>query len=134
MQNERDWAIAVVRIATGIVFLAHGSQKVFEYGMAGVSASFGQMGIPVPSIFGPLVALLELVGGIALLLGLLSRWVAALLALEMAVAILKVHLKGGFFLPAGIEFALTMFSTSLAVALAGPGAAAIDHLLFKGGS
>ena len=88
----------------------------------------------MPAILGPFVALLEFAGGIALVAGLLARWVAILFAIEMAVAVLKVHLKGGFFLPAGFEFAFTMFSTSVAIALAGPGAAALDHRLFKGGS
>jgi putative oxidoreductase len=85
----------------------------------------------MPGVLGPFVALLEFVGGIALVVGLGTRWIAMLFAIEMAVAVLKVHLSGGFFLPRGFEFALTMFAASIALALAGPGASALDRMLFK---
>jgi len=133
MQGEvkKDWGIAVLRAAVGIVFLAHGSQKLFVYGFSGVQGAFGKMGMPMPGILGPFVALLEFIGGIALVVGIGTRWVAMLFAIEMAVAVLKVHLSGGFFLPRGFEFALMMFAASIALALAGPGAAALDRMLFK---
>ncbi len=133
MQGEvkKDWGIAVLRAAAGIVFLAHGSQKLFVYGFSGVQGAFGKMGMPMPGILGPFAALLEFIGGIALVVGIGTRWVAMLFAIEMAVAVLKVHLSGGFFLPRGFEFALMMFAASIALALAGPGAAALDRMLFK---
>jgi putative oxidoreductase len=128
--EKKDWGIAMLRLAVGIVFLAHGCQKVFVYGFHGVEGAFGQMGFPMPGILGPFIALLELIGGAALILGLLTRWVSVLFALEMGVAILKVHLAGGFFMPTGIEFAFMMCAGSAALALAGPGAAAIESRLF----
>jgi len=136
MQNDRkrDLGIAILRVAAGIVFLAHGGQKVFVFGLGAVSSAFAHMGFPVAGILGPCVALLEFAGGLALIAGLLTRWVSILFAIEMAVAVLKVHLSGGFFLPGGFEFAFTMCVVSVALALAGPGAAAIDHLIFKGGA
>jgi putative oxidoreductase len=136
MQNDqkRDLGIAVLRVAAGIVFLAHGGQKIFVSGLGVVSGAFAHMGFPMAAILGPFVAILEFAGGIALIAGLLTRWVAILFAIEMGVAVLKVHLPGGFFLPSGFEFAFTMFAASVALALAGPGAAALDHLIFKGGA
>jgi len=136
MQNDRkrDLGIAVLRVAAGIVFLKHGGQKVFGFGLGGVGAAFAQMGFPLPAILGPFVALLEFAGGLALIAGLLTRWVSILFAIEMAVAVLKVHLAAGFFLPAGFEFAFTMFAASVALALAGPGAVALDRMIFKGGA
>jgi putative oxidoreductase len=132
--TTRHWGITILRVMVGIVFLAHGGQKVFVYGLSGVSGAFGQMGIPMPAVMGPFVALLELVGGAILIVGLLTQWVAILFAIEMAVAVLKVHLSGGFFLPRGFEFALMMFAASCAIALEGPGAASLDGIISKKGA
>ncbi len=130
--RKREWGIAILRVAAGIVFLAHGGQKVFVFGLGAVAGTFAHMGFPAAWLLGPFVALLELIGGLALIAGLLTRWVAILFAIEMAVAVLKVHLAGGFFLPSGLEFAFTMFAASVAIALAGPGAAAADRVIRRG--
>ena len=129
--TSRHWGITILRVMVGIVFLAHGGQKVFVYGFSGVQGAFGQMGIPMPTVMGPFVALLELVGGLLLVVGVGTRWVSILLAIEMAVAVLKVHLPNGFFLPGGFEYALMMFAASCTVALEGPGAAALGRTLSK---
>jgi putative oxidoreductase len=129
--TSRHWGITILRVMVGIVFVAHGGQKVFVYGFSGVQGAFGQMGIPMPTVMGPFVALLELVGGLLLVVGVGTRWVSILLAIEMAVAVLKVHLPNGFFLPGGFEYALMMFAASCAVALEGPGAAALGRTLSK---
>lgn len=118
--------VAILRVITGIVFAAHGYQKLFVYGMAGVQGAFTKMGAPMPTITGPLVALLEFFGGLALIIGLFTRLAALGLAIDMLGAILIVHLAGGFFLPAGYEFALLLMAASLTVAVAGPGAFAVD--------
>ncbi|PYT24077.1 MAG: hypothetical protein DMG57_29915 [Acidobacteria bacterium] len=125
----RQWGLTILRVVVGLVFTAHGCQKLFTFGIPSVVQMFGHMGIPAASVLAPFVTLLEFVGGILLVVGLLTRWVALLLAIDMLVAVLKVHLAGGFFLPRGYEFALTLLAASVALALAGPGAPALDGII-----
>lgn len=130
----QERGIAALRMMVGVVFLAHGYQKVFVYGFAGVTGMFGKIGIPLAGLFGVVVPLVELLGGLALFTGLFTRWAAVLLAIDMTVAVLKVHLRGGFFLPAGFEFALTMLVANAALVMTGPGVCALDNLLGRKGA
>lgn len=118
--------LTILRIIVGIVFIAHGSQKLFVFGIHGVVGAFGQMGVPLPQIAGPLIAILEFAGGIGLVIGFLTRIFAALLACDMLGAILLVHLRNGFFLPNGFEFAFTLLGACIVLAVAGPGDYAVD--------
>ncbi len=126
---NQGWAIGLLRLVTGVVFFAHGWKKFFVDGVGGFTTFLGQLGIPAPGLFGPLVAGIELVGGLLLVFGLFTRWAAIPLAATMLVAAATVHLKNGFFLPAGFEYTLVLFAANVNLFLAGPGAFALDNLV-----
>ena len=129
LSRWQGWGITILRFVVGIVFLAHGGQKLFVWGFGNVAGFMGKIGIPAPMLAAVVVTMVEFFGGLALVLGLFTRWAAALLALDMLVAIITVHLTGGFFLPAGAEFALTLFAANAALVLLGSGEGSVDHLL-----
>jgi putative oxidoreductase len=129
--RQLSLGIAIVRIIVGIIFAAHGYQKFFVYGLDGAVGAFTQMGVPAPSITAPLVAIVELGGGIALILGLLTRLAAFALAIDMFVAVVLVRLKGGFFMPNGAEFEILLCLASVALVISGAGALSVDEAIAR---
>jgi putative oxidoreductase len=135
-----SWSLLVVRVGLGIVFFAHGAQKVLGWfggpGLKGTIDSF-QKGLGIPPAAAVLAALVEFFGAIALLTGFLARPAALGLIVVMLVAVSKVHLRHGFFLnwtlaPGkgyGYEFNLALIAMALAVAIGGAGILSIDRLI-----
>lgn len=124
--RQVDLALLILRVALATVFIAHGGQKLFVMGLAGVTAGFTQMGVPMPAVTAPLVALVEFGGGIALVLGLLTRLAALGIAIDMLGAMFLVHLKNGFFLPTGYEFALLLCLLAVVLIVTGAGSYSLD--------
>ncbi|EMY34269.1 DoxX family protein [Arthrobacter crystallopoietes BAB-32] len=124
-------ARTILRVVLGFLFTAHGWQKFNEWTIAGTQASFGQMGVPAAEIAAPIVAVLELAGGIALILGVLTRPLAILLMLDMLGALFLVHAPAGVYaMNGGYELVLLLAAAALAIALVGPGRVSVDHALF----
>ncbi|PLC13524.1 hypothetical protein AUQ48_03980 [Kocuria flava] len=122
--------MTLLRVVLGTTFLLHGWQKVDEWTLAGTQAAFAQMGVPAAQAAAPAVAVLELAGGILLLIGLGTRVVAALLALVMLGALVLVHLPAGFFAAdGGFELVLLLAAAAALFALAGAGRWSVDAVL-----
>jgi putative oxidoreductase len=120
--------LAALRLAVATIFIKHGAQKLFVFGFAGVTGAFTHMGVPFPGIIGPFIALLEFFGGIALVIGLLTRLIALGFAFDMLAAILLVQLKNGF---SHYELEFLLLVSSLALVLTGAGEFSVDALLAR---
>ena len=130
--TQAGYGLAIVRIIAGLTFAAHGSQKLFGWfgghGLAGVAQWMESIGLAPGYLMALLAGSAEFFGGLALIIGLLARPAAALLAVTMLVAIVTVHLSNGFFMSNnGYEFALALLAISLAVLVEGAGKLSLDR-------
>ena len=126
----RDAVLLVARVLLGAIFLAHGWQKLTEWGLDGTGAAFEQMGVPLPGIAATVAALIELVGGIALILGALTTVFSLLLVLDMVGAAVLVHIGNGVFITEnGWELVAALGAGALLLAAAGAGAYSVDRTL-----
>lgn len=132
--TDESYAVLILRLILAAVFLAHGSQKVLGiFGGYGLSATtqFFVSKMHIPLFLAYVASFTEFLGGISMLLGIVTRIFAAGLAIDMAVAVLLVHLKNGFLLPTGFEYALTLLLIAVVIFLLGPGKFSIDAKLFR---
>jgi putative oxidoreductase len=130
---------AVLRVVCGVMFVAHGMQKLFGMfdggGLAGTAASFDSLGLSPGYPLAVAVGLTEFVGGLMLVAGALTRYVTVALIAVMLGAIWSLHLGNGFFLnwaniPGrghGVEYDLVIVAALLAIMLSGPGALSVDY-------
>jgi putative oxidoreductase len=139
ISTSSSWATVPIRLALAAVFVFHGAQKVFgSFGGPGLNPFINHGPAPF-SFMRPawlwwgLAAFSELLGGILIFLGLLTRIGAFLVACVMLTAIIAVHWPAGFLVnKGGYEYALALFAMSLALMIAGGGMASIDRALSSG--
>ncbi|QKT06084.1 DoxX family protein [Gordonia sp. X0973] len=127
----RTPALLAARIALGFIFIMHGWQK-FHNGHGAVVEGFKQMNVPAPEFSAFFATWVELIGGVALILGVLLPLVGLLLAIDMIGALITVHGQHGFWMDNhGYEYVLALAAGALAVGFANSGVVSIDHYLFR---
>lgn len=136
LATSAGWAPLALRIPIGIVFVAHGAQKLFGafggYGLEGTGQFMASLGLSPGYLMALLAGSAEFLGGLALLLGLLVRPASAVLAITMLVAIATVHLDKGLFMANnGYEFALALLAAAVSLVISGAGNASVDATLAR---
>ena len=126
-----DRGLLLLRLALGSVFFMHGWQKLTQMGPEGVAGFLGASGVPLPGLHALLLIGVELVGGLLIIAGTLTRATAAAQAFAMLVATVLVHLPNGYFLPNGAEFTVTLMLASLALTMTGAGRYSVDAKVFR---
>jgi putative oxidoreductase len=137
LATSDDWSLTLLRLVTGVVFFAHGAQKMLGwfggYGFSGTMGFFTQM-MHIPAPFAFLAICAEFFGGIGLIVGLLGRVAAFGIATNMVVAILLVHHRFGFFMNwsgqqkgEGFEFHLLAIAIAIVLMVRGSGALSVDR-------
>lgn len=131
VRTARDIVLLVARVGLGVMMVAH-AELEYDFGgsLAGVGQLFAQAGVPLPALTGPANVLFEVVGGIAMILGLAVPIVGVLMALNMAGAWIFVHTSGLFAMDHnGPELVITLALLSLVLAVTGSGRFGLDRLI-----
>ncbi len=136
LQSNGGFAALVLRVPVGLILAAHGAQKLFGwfggYGLEGTGQWLASIGLEPGYLMALLAGGAEFFGGLALVLGLLTRPAAVVAAFTMLVAIFAVHIGNGLFMANnGYEYALTLFAATVVLAIQGAGRFAVDNLLQK---
>lgn len=136
LTTRANWGITFLRIAIGVIFAAHGSQKLFGlfggYGLTGTAQWMESIGLAPGLLMALMSGGAEFFGGLALIFGLLVRPAAAVLSITLVVAILSVHIHNGLFMANnGYEFALALLGGTVAVLLEGAGKLSLDRVIAR---
>ncbi len=123
-----------IRLGAGVIFMAHGAQKLFGwfggYGLEGTAGWMESIGLAPGYLMALLAGSAEFFGGLMLVLGLLVRPSAVVLAFTMLIAIFAVHFENGLFMANnGYEFALSLLVVSLALVIRGAGSLSLDRVI-----
>ncbi|RZL95594.1 MAG: DoxX family protein [Variovorax sp.] len=134
LATEAGWGTLALRLTAGVIFAAHGAQKLFGwfggYGLEGTGQWMQSIGLAPGYLMALMAGAAEFFGGLALIVGLLVRPAAVALAIAMLVAIFSVHIGRGLFVAQnGYEFALALLGVALALAVSGGGRASIDRAM-----
>ena len=130
--TARDALLLVGRVLLGIVLIAHGWQKFAQYGIAGTAAGFAKMGVPLPAVSAVYAAVVELVGGLALVAGAGTVVVGLLVVLDMLGAFVFVHVGNGVFVQSnGFELVWVIAAAALLLVAVGAGRFSVDHVLLS---
>lgn len=130
LDSLQPLGLLALRISLGIIFVTHGYPKLIRSDVE-MQHFFVQHGLPAQFVY--VAGVLEAFGGLLLVLGLFTRPAALLLAIEMGVAIWKVHSGGGIMAVHLYEFPLALAAACLALATVGPGAVSVDEGLLGSG-
>ncbi len=134
MATQAGWGALALRVPVGIILLAHGAQKLFGwfggYGLEGTGQWMASIGLEPGFLMAFLAGSAEFFGGLALILGFLTRPAALVSAITMLVAIFAVHIQNGLFMQNnGYEFALALLAASVSLTFSGAGKASVDAML-----
>ena len=134
LQSDAGLAALVLRVPVGLVLAAHGAQKLFAwfggYGLEGTGQWMASIGLEPGYLMATLAGSAQFFGGLALVLGLLTRPAGLLTAFTMLVAIFSVHIGNGLFMANnGYEYGLVLMVLGLALAIQGGGRFALDNLI-----
>nr|BBJ03278.1 oxidoreductase [Marinobacter nauticus] len=134
LDTKAGWGALALRIPVGIIFAAHGAQKLFGwfggYGLEGTGQWMDSIGLSPGYLMALLAGGTEFFGGLALIIGLLVRPASAALAFAMVIAIFSVHIQNGLFMSNnGYEFGLALLAASVSLMFSGAGRASVDRLV-----
>lgn len=134
LKTEESFSALPLRLIAGIIFAAHGAQKLFAwfggYGLEGTGGWMDSIGLSPGYYMAMLAGSAEFFGGLLLIVGFLVRPTSAVLAITMVVAILSVHINNGLFVANnGYEFGLALLAMSLALFAQGAGKLSVDRIL-----